>query len=1536
MESTNYSGFIDKKLLGSVWTAMDQTYTGPKPGILFPNYLQPVDNSASAENPPRNQPFSYEKYEIVSSISIPSTGNITIYRSNPVGTLLIVPTGTNGNSDVTGWLTNLTDEGYGAWESVKNKVYEYIENALRDSTGQNLNIVFAGDSRGGAIAQFAIDSILRNKENLAVNYPYLSNINNQNLALITHDSPGIEDVLIANGKKLLSKELWQGVSINHTATKLLFDQNSFLTPFLGPTFNELVTCLGGQFADQGGITYYNVEYNPKDILSGLKNLVPYAHRLSDSGWDYAQANGGDAAIANLLVAPVTSKPRITKSAAMDISFYIAGMGDIAGRGLTKSQATARMLAALSCGVAGTSVIELLRSGVELDLLGMVATGLLFMSSDTLLASVCLVASAASLIQSRTEVTPGNTGGVWSTDNIEITTRAPAKPSGFERIAKRTSDGSACVFDTNQSTGAMTVYFYSQNVHYSMGVDSLNPTEFFGTVEDIQFKIANSFCSVRMPNGKIIKFDDKSIPDFNAISAQIIKFSLINTHGVEVGTVLFDAKIPEVCSIQGIDPESIILQKSGYDLQIFTLDSLNPITLVNFLNADSLLKYNTNLLQINFEYNGKSTPVLFGQESAMLNTGTGGHDDKFIVFGKSMAYVLGKNESFQDWGGGSEIKVGGSFNKIDTSGYDKIYNYGLQSVINVSNRDTVIGIEGSASLFFKGILLKGGVWSFEKQMYVSEDGKVFYKPVPNNLITVSFLDYPGESFDIAAGESSTTAISCKKLGLQLERPGIEEEVLKQKIKDVIKLMDPLVIDDKVNAFLNNYDTQFIFTNLCGIFGINPPFDEEISSYQSCFNLIDNAVVSAKATGSFKFVEVPIMSKSQLDQSVLGHFDYLWAIENMSSFVFERLDFSGPSMYQNTIKISDLVGGGDSLSDRVAMYLSYFKKYTTYDLVHYSDIPNNYEISQPGFGEGAQISNIIFSNEQKSFSDEAATYSKLFTNSHSQIMFSNSSGITDYYAVGGDIIVDNGKGQLHVKDSYDIKSFKSNPDGLSLDVLFQNGEKITIINWFAKGPEFKILSRGVATVNKLWTYDEITNMALNQISTDLTSTDQSILIGHTGFTDNIYAGVGNDTIITGKFYKAGVGAQVYLSSGTYNITGGGGNDSFYWTSIESTAFFDISHEDSVVILNDSFDTADIVSRARFNGVDLCFNVYDNVNFTFSSFTFHNTLNDSNFLSHTTKFILKNKEIGILTYYSDGSMLMKSENQDYKLSDLMRPSGEEYAKTEYKDGSIAEEFYGVDGSYVNTFSHLNGVYGKQSYDSKGNSEYIVHQANGDTQTYLNFSDGSRYESLVRSDESFYKTYTNSLGEQITDIKNSEYDTEHTEWYIDGRYTYEHITRTTTEKYLRDIFGNTTDVITETTFDDVIKTETIINIDGSTESKISHKDGSYNDVITWIVEGYRAYKKTEVSALGDIHFSLFNPNEYIQYQDSYTHPDGTYQKYFQYNTGETIRQFLDSNNLYTLTHTYEGGDVRQEFYQEDANHYWIYEKTYSNGTIFKDSGKK
>jgi hypothetical protein len=106
--------------------------------------------------PSRAAPWSYDtNWTIAKSIDAPMNGKFVVYQNTNTHQVVIVAMGANGNSDLAGWLSNAQSYGLSQWPAgTETAVFTAASQALQTLGGSQL--IVAGDSKGGALAQFIV------------------------------------------------------------------------------------------------------------------------------------------------------------------------------------------------------------------------------------------------------------------------------------------------------------------------------------------------------------------------------------------------------------------------------------------------------------------------------------------------------------------------------------------------------------------------------------------------------------------------------------------------------------------------------------------------------------------------------------------------------------------------------------------------------------------------------------------------------------------------------------------------------------------------------------------------------------------------------------------------------------------------------------------------------------------------------------------------------------------------------------------------------------------------------------------------------------------------------------------------------------------------------------------------------------------------------------------------------------------------------------------------------------------------------------
>lgn len=250
------------RLVRAAWTAMDQTYT-----LLEPGYrLQPVDNSGQG----RIQPFAVpEGFSVYRTTQDTSTGlQVGIYNNPTTKEIIISPMGTNGWGALDQWHDNVFGTlGRDTWEGNKARVYAAIDSALEKNGGGTLT--WAGDSRGGAIVQWALLDLATNMKDaesraaFAAAYPNLAKLSiSGDMAAVLHSSPGLS-WLAQSQFDALPVEMQQ--QLRQMSTDISIARSGSVV--------ETVSKVGGSYLMGDGKVYYTDAADGNDSVMDLHRIV---------------------------------------------------------------------------------------------------------------------------------------------------------------------------------------------------------------------------------------------------------------------------------------------------------------------------------------------------------------------------------------------------------------------------------------------------------------------------------------------------------------------------------------------------------------------------------------------------------------------------------------------------------------------------------------------------------------------------------------------------------------------------------------------------------------------------------------------------------------------------------------------------------------------------------------------------------------------------------------------------------------------------------------------------------------------------------------------------------------------------------------------------------------------------------------------------------------------------------------------------------------------------------------------------------------
>ncbi|MDD2893857.1 MAG: calcium-binding protein, partial [Halothiobacillaceae bacterium] len=444
------------ELVRAAYTAADQTYGAVGVGTL----LQPVNNGLSTDpnGVTLSQPWQTPggatadtQYQVIAVINDSGYGGkFTIYKNSATNTILVNGMGTNGNGDSLGWYSNLTSYGIAQWRDsgVKNEVYAALsQNGVVDAS---TNIVFCGDSKGAMLAQIMAYDFVTDRTGGVIaqssdpDLQKLKSITNDKIAIIGRSGAGITDYLNAQGENSNWAQ-FAGISVDYRASRT-------------PDLTEAVSMVGGDYLNGFGQIRY--EEPQTSVPTKIADYYPWAHRLTESGWSYYGANGGNFNV------PLVTRKTIDINDFAALGAWFASLG--AQPGMTTNEANIRMGTDFVCGLASSPVSALastLKDGFTTDTaIGVGGTFLYMLGLGPILLSTC---ATGVVTANGVSLAGGASGAITDTGNdlaasVAIT-HAPANPpDGAQRSSGKTTTGETYVIDT--SAGETIVYFYAQNQH----------------------------------------------------------------------------------------------------------------------------------------------------------------------------------------------------------------------------------------------------------------------------------------------------------------------------------------------------------------------------------------------------------------------------------------------------------------------------------------------------------------------------------------------------------------------------------------------------------------------------------------------------------------------------------------------------------------------------------------------------------------------------------------------------------------------------------------------------------------------------------------------------------------------------------------------------------------------------------------------------------------------------------------------------------------------------------------------------------------
>lgn len=275
-------------LVRAAYTAMDQTYGYTQAGYN----LQSIDNSGQGKTQPWQTPPGWK---IAQSLDEPvNGGKFVIYKNEATNQVMVVAMGTNGNGDIKGWASNAENVGLSQWLSpardpVQNlTIKERVLKALNDEMAGGATLVLAGDSKGGAQAQYILHDVVKLRDSTDSNYANLTSLTNDRMALVVRNAPGGENAIKSYDASFDPADSKYFVSSHISATQIVTAG--------GFVLRDAVSQIGGRYigSNSGSILYLSKTEDVSSVLTGIsgENSIAYIHRLTSLAYDaLAEANG---------------------------------------------------------------------------------------------------------------------------------------------------------------------------------------------------------------------------------------------------------------------------------------------------------------------------------------------------------------------------------------------------------------------------------------------------------------------------------------------------------------------------------------------------------------------------------------------------------------------------------------------------------------------------------------------------------------------------------------------------------------------------------------------------------------------------------------------------------------------------------------------------------------------------------------------------------------------------------------------------------------------------------------------------------------------------------------------------------------------------------------------------------------------------------------------------------------------------------------------------------------------------------------------
>jgi hypothetical protein len=504
--------------------------------------------------------------------------------------------------------------------------------------------------------------------------------------------------------------------------------------------------------------------------------------------------------------------------------------------------------------------------------------------------------------------------------------------------------------------------------------------------------------------------------------------------------------------------------------------------------------------------------------------------------------------------------------FESNGGNVLEDFGSGSgdTYSAATGDTIKDVSGIGSVTLNGVPLTGGAWSTTANGWVDSTKTTIYQLDGSGNVVVSAYD--------AQNNRATGPVLLTIAGLQLSASDVLKSWLNMGFSSV-----PFS-GGSWNPLTNQFESASVnySVNADGSLTVTSVADPT----QSVTLPNASQYLGTSGTSPLHLTNGP----SQFDTDYVNMFDALALMvgpqgSNQVSLAQINLFISERSGYGAKILLQGYLGFGDNGTPATAAALGQAVLNQTaqnpwgqayaqdraaalLQLLSAPSLMGPYNTVASYYDESSGLSTVNMASPQQtqvyfgSASDtlltvgNGETKTRVYSESNDVTITGDASLENDYYALVGDTIVDPVlNGVLHLPTWVNPSSVSFSTSGVDLVISIAGSGAIVVKNWLARGSSYVPLHGGITNGSFTWTQPQILQASLNQYANDTSADQQTSIFAHNGgFTETLYAGIGDDLLyaahnlvdpVTGRT-DASRGTNFVLGSGSDTIYGNYGND------------------------------------------------------------------------------------------------------------------------------------------------------------------------------------------------------------------------------------------------------------------------------------------------------------------------------------------------------------------------------------------------------------